>query len=76
MLDEVQRVPEIVLRMKAAIDRSRRPGRFVLTGSADLLKVPGTADNLGGRAVAVHVHGLSQGELAGTVDDLESSASR
>ena len=70
VLDEVQRAPEIVLPMKAAIDRSRTPGRFVLTGSADLLKVSGAADSLAGRAVTVHVQGLSQGELAGTVDDL------
>jgi predicted AAA+ superfamily ATPase len=69
VLDEVQRVPEIVLPIKAAIDRDRRPGRFILTGSTDLLKVPGTADSLAGRAATIHVHGLSQGEMAGRNDD-------
>ena len=69
VLDEVQRVPEIVLPIKAAIDRDRRPGRFILTGSTDLLKVPGTADSLAGRAATIHVHGLSQGEMSGRSDD-------
>jgi len=69
VLDEVQRVPEIILPIKAAIDRDRRPGRFILTGSTDLLKVPGTADSLAGRAATIHVHGLSQGEMSGRSDD-------
>ena len=48
-LDEVQRVPEIFLPIKAAVDRNRLPGRFLLTGSADVLLLPGMADSLAGR---------------------------
>jgi len=39
VIDEVQRVPELFLPIKAAVDRARDPGRFILTGSANLLRV-------------------------------------
>ncbi len=39
-LDEVQRAPELFLAIKAAVDKDRRPGRFLLTGSANVLKLP------------------------------------
>jgi len=64
VIDEAQRVPELVLPLKASVDRDRRPGRFLLTGSADLLKVKGVADSLAGRAETVEMLPLSQGELA------------
>ena len=48
-LDEVQRAPELFFAIKAAVDRSRQPGRFLLTGSADVLLLPGIADSLAGR---------------------------
>ena len=64
VIDEAQRVPELVLPLKANVDRDRRPGRFLLTGSADLLKVKGVADSLAGRAETVEMLPLSQGELA------------
>lgn len=41
-IDEVQRVPELFLAIKQAVDRDRRPGRFLLTGSANALFVPGS----------------------------------
>ena len=44
-LDEVQRAPELFLAIKAAVDRDRQPGRFLLTGSADVLLLPGIADS-------------------------------
>lgn len=64
-IDEVQRVPALVLALKLAVDSDPRPGRFLLTGSADLLRLPATEDSLAGRAESVELHGLSQGELAG-----------
>ena len=64
-IDEVQRVPELVLALKATVDRNRRPGRFLLTGSANLLRLPATEDSLAGRAESIDLYGLSQGELAG-----------
>jgi len=63
VIDEAQRVPELILPLKANVDRDRRPGRFLLTGSADLLKVKGVADSLAGRAETVEMYPLSQGEL-------------
>jgi predicted AAA+ superfamily ATPase len=62
-IDEIQRVPGLVLALKASVDRDRRPGRFLLTGSADLLRLPATQDSLAGRAESVELFGLSQGEL-------------
>src|SRR6476646_9856303 len=49
LLDEVQRAPELLLALKASVDRDRRPGRFLLTGSANVLTLPRVADSLAGR---------------------------
>lgn len=65
VLDEVQRVPEIFLALKAEIDRDRRPGRFLLTGSANALVIPQVASALVGRVEILVLHPLSQGELDG-----------
>jgi len=64
-LDEVQRVPSVFTALKAAIDRDREPGRFILTGSANVLFVPKLADSLAGRMAILRLHPLSQSELAG-----------
>lgn len=64
VIDEAQRAPQLVLPIKAAVDRDRRPGRFLLTGSSDLLRVRGVGDSLAGRAETVALHPFSQGELA------------
>ena len=63
VLDEVQRVPELMSAIKVAIDRDRRPGRFVLTGSTNVLSLPRLADSLAGRMEIVRLHPLSQAEL-------------
>ncbi len=65
VLDEVQRAPELFLPIKAAVDRNRRPGRFLLTGSANPLLLPRIADALVGRMEILTLWPLSQGELAG-----------
>jgi uncharacterized protein len=65
VIDEIQRAPELLLPIKAAIDRSRRPGRFILTGSADVMLLPTVSESLAGR---VEVHTLwpfSQAEIEG-----------
>ena len=64
VIDEAQRAPGLILPLKASVDRDRRPGRFLLTGSADLLQVKGVGDSLAGRAETVELKPLSQGELA------------
>ena len=69
VLDEIQRVPELYTALKAAIDRDRRPGRFILTGSANVLLLPRLADSLAGRMEILRLHPLSQAELAGKPPD-------
>ncbi|QTX03415.1 ATP-binding protein [Agromyces archimandritae] len=69
VIDEVQRLPSLTLSIKAAIDRDRRPGRFLLTGSSDLLRLAGQSDSLAGRAVTVRLRPFSQGEIRGVHDD-------
>lgn len=64
-IDEVQRVPELILALKLAVDRDPRPGRFLLTGSANLLRLPAMHDSLAGRAENVDLYGFSQGEIDG-----------
>lgn len=65
VLDEVQRVPGLFTSIKAAVDRDRTPGRFILTGSANVLLLPSLADSLAGRMEILHLHPLAQTELAG-----------
>ncbi|MFT4188047.1 MAG: ATP-binding protein [Aeromicrobium sp.] len=69
VIDEIQRCPELLLAVKSAVDEDRRPGRFLLTGSSDLLRLSRTPDSLAGRAVTLHLQGFSQGELSGQPDD-------
>jgi len=63
-LDEVQRAPELFLAIKAAVDRERQAGRFLLTGSADVLVLPGIADSLAGRMEVLSLWPLSCAEMA------------
>ncbi len=65
VMDEIQRAPELFLDIKAAVDRDRTPGRFLLTGSANVLLLPALADSLAGRMEVVHLWPLSGGEMAG-----------
>lgn len=65
VLDEVQRVPALFLSLKTAVDRDHRPGRFILTGSANVLLVPKLADSLAGRMEILRLHPMTQDELAG-----------
>ncbi|MFZ1911954.1 MAG: ATP-binding protein [Propionicimonas sp.] len=74
VIDEVQREPELMLTIKASIDRDRRPGRFLLTGSANLLSVKGQSDSLAGRAATLELRGFSQGELVGDPEDFATAA--
>ena len=62
-LDEVQRVPELFLAIKADVDRNRRPGRYLLTGSANVLMLPKLSESLAGRMEILPLWPLSQGEI-------------
>ena len=63
ILDEVQRAPELFTSLRAAIDTRRSAGRFILTGSANVLLVPRLAESLTGRLELLHLHPLSHCEL-------------
>lgn len=64
-LDEVQRVPELLLSIKKDVDRRRIVGRFLLTGSANLHLMRGVADSLSGRAVYLVLSPFTVGEKRG-----------
>lgn len=74
IVDEVQRAPDLFLPLKSSVDRDRRPGRFLLTGSANVLLLPRLADSLAGRVEILTLWPLSQGEIEGRretfVDDV------
>jgi len=65
ILDEVQRAPELFRAIKLSVDRNRAPGRFVLTGSANALVLPGVSESLAGRMGVLTLHPFSQGEREG-----------
>ena len=64
-LDEVQRAPELLLAIKRAIDRRRRPGQFLLSGSANLLLMRRVAESLAGRASYLTLWPMTRRELRG-----------
>jgi uncharacterized protein len=64
ILDEVQRVPALFAAIKTLVDRKRVPGRFILTGSANVFLVPKLSDSLAGRMQILRLHPLAQCELA------------
>lgn len=65
VIDEVQRAPQLLLAIKKSVDEDRRPGRFLLTGSANLLALPTVADSLAGRMETITLLPLSQSEICG-----------
>ncbi|MGQ3888250.1 ATP-binding protein [Legionella sp. CNM-1927-20] len=63
VLDEVQRLPEIFVSIKQAIDENRTAGRFLLTGSANALLLPTLSDSLAGRMEMIPLTTLSEYEI-------------
>jgi hypothetical protein len=66
VIDEIQRAPQLLLAIKKSVDENRRPGRFLLTGSANLMAMPTVADSLAGRMETLTLLPLSQSELHGS----------
>ena len=64
-IDEVQRAPDLMLAIKKAVDEDLRPGRFLLTGSANVMTLPRVADSLAGRIEILEMLPLACSELAG-----------
>lgn len=65
VIDEVQRAPDLLLAIKNLVDDDKRPGRFLLTGSANLMTLPKVADSLAGRMEVIRLLPLSQAEMIG-----------
>lgn len=65
VIDEIQRAPQLLLAIKKSVDEDRRPGRFLLTGSANLMALPVVADSLAGRMETLSLMPLSQTEIEG-----------
>lgn len=68
VIDEIQRAPELLLSIKRSVDSNPTPGRFLLTGSANLMSLRSVADALTGRMETVAMRPLSVGERSS--DDL------
>lgn len=64
-IDEVQRAPELMRAIKVAVDSDRKPGQFLLTGSANLLLMPQLSDSLAGRMEVIQLHPLTEAEIEG-----------
>jgi predicted AAA+ superfamily ATPase len=64
--DEVQRAPELMLAIKESVDLDDAPGRFLLTGSANLATVPAIADSLAGRMATISLLPFAQSEIHST----------
>lgn len=70
LIDEIQRAPALLLALKAAIDRDRRPGRILMTGSANVMNFPQVEESLAGRVELLSLSPFSQAELAENAVDL------
>ncbi len=70
VIDEVQRAPDLLLSIKESVDKDQAPGRFLLTGSTNLMALPVVADSLAGRLAVITLLPFAQAELAGTPGDL------
>lgn len=68
-LDEIQQVPELFPVIKAAIDRRRQPGKFLLTGSANVMLLPKLSESLAGRMEVLTLWPFSQGEIRGVQEN-------
>lgn len=66
IIDEIQRAPDLLLAIKKTVDEDYRPGRFLLTGSANVLTLPRVADSLAGRMETLRMLPLSHAEIVGT----------
>lgn len=74
VLDEIQRAPDLLLSIKAEVDRDQRPGRFLLTGSARVLGLRALPDALPGRTETIELWPFSQGEIDGAPDGFVDAA--
>jgi predicted AAA+ superfamily ATPase len=68
ILDEVQRCPELLVALKRNVDERRQPGRFILSGSANLALLGHVTETLAGRASYFMLHPMTRREQRGMTD--------
>jgi hypothetical protein len=68
IIDEVQRCPELLVAIKKSVDEQRRPGRFILSGSANLSLLGHVSETLAGRAVYFTLHPMTRRERQGATN--------
>jgi uncharacterized protein len=68
-IDEVQRSPDLLLAVKRAVDQRRAPGRFLLSGSANLALLGGVSESLAGRALYLTLHPFTRRERLGRIEE-------
>src|SRR3989304_8165922 len=66
VIDEVQRVPEIFQTIKGLVDKKRKPGKYILTGSSNVLLIPKVSESLAGRMEILNLFPFSQNEITGS----------
>jgi len=69
IIDEVQKVPDLLSAVKKVADQDNRPGQFLLTGSANIQSLPTVQESLAGRVGNIRLRPLSQGEIGGRKAD-------
>ncbi|MBI1821093.1 MAG: ATP-binding protein [Nitrospirae bacterium] len=62
-IDEAQRCPELFVAIKRAVDRKRKPGQFILSGSANFLLMKNISESLAGRAIYFNIHPFTRREI-------------
>jgi len=72
IIDEIQRCSELLTAIKMSVDTNRMPGRFLITGSANILNLRGTNESLAGRAETIILEPFSVGEMNGIKEDFIS----
>ncbi len=66
VIDEVQKVPDIFAAIKISIDRKRKPGKYILTGSSNVFLLPKVSESLAGRIEILQLFPFSQNEITGS----------
>jgi len=66
IIDEIQKVPELISEIKIVVDNNNRYGQFILTGSADIFALPQVTESLAGRVKNIRLRTLTEGEILGT----------
>mgnify|MGYP003876568147 FL=1 len=71
-IDEAQKYPELLNVIKREVDKNRKPGRFLLSGSANFLLLKKVAESLAGRAVYLTLHPFTHREIQGVTKEIPS----